>query len=137
MHNVIFIVFGFLIILQIKSTCSNIQVADDSIKFVYANDESESIREKIRTDMENYKKYKEMALKTKSAKANPTKAPEKKVRPVDIDFPPEAEEIVEETTQVEETTTYIPSFEYQSIFSAPVICRPGQVNVNGRCRPLV
>lgn len=47
------------------STVNRTEVIDPKISFIDSSDDSDSIREKIRTEMDNYKRLKEIALKNK------------------------------------------------------------------------
>ena len=133
-----------------QSACTRRQVLDDNIQFVDQNDEMEPIREKIRTEMDEYRRLKEMSIKSKSAKATTTtttttEAPTSTVRQVHLigyekdaeiaELPPE--EVIDEEFEGEEEEATTKTVVDLTIIDAPLQCRAGFVLVGTRCRKLV
>ncbi|CAG9802669.1 unnamed protein product [Chironomus riparius] len=102
MHGFILAIFGLLIVVQVQSACIRRQVLDDKIQFVDQNDDMESIREKIRTEMDQYRRLKEMSLKSKSSKATTTTTEASTLSHLLEDTP---EEVPEESSSKATTST--------------------------------
>ncbi|KAG5684720.1 hypothetical protein PVAND_013934 [Polypedilum vanderplanki] len=129
-------------------------VKDDKIKFVDAPDETDMIREKIRSEMDEYKRLKELSLKKKAVKSvnkeieltavaastesttTTTAVPISSSTLVQVFLgnPDEDDETQEATTsEGEEMTTLIDRF----ILAAPPKCREGEKLVANKCRKLL
>lgn len=145
MHGIILVIFGLLIVVQVQSACTRRQVSGDNIQFVDQNDDMESIREKIRTEMDQYRKLKEISLKNKNFKTSTstttTTEASSTVRHVHLigheeEVLEEApDDVPEESEGVEEMTTM--GVKDLNIFDVPVVCKAGFVLVGTRCRKLV
>lgn len=147
MHGIILTIFGLLIVVQVQSACTRRQASDDNIQFVDQNDDMESIREKIRTEMDQYRKLKEISLKSKNVKTSTvltttstTTEASSTVRHVHLIGHEEEEleespaDVPEESERGEEMTTM--GVVNLNIFDVPVVCKSGFVLVGTRCRKL-
>lgn len=85
-----------LLVVSLAVIHLGIAAKSDDISFVDAVDESEAIREKIRTEMDNYKKIKEMMFKNKLLSTTTVEAIE-------------SSSITESTTTVQDSTTVLQS----------------------------
>lgn len=147
MHRIIFIIFGLLIVAQVQSAYIKRQAPDDVIKFVDQSDDAEPIREKIRTEMDQYKRLREMSLKKKGSKttaaSTTTTEATSTVRRVHLIGHEEAElgdvpeaELGETPEEVPEESEGGGGVMDLNIFDAPIVCKPGFVLVGTRCRKL-
>jgi hypothetical protein len=133
----------FSILLAVIHQCLSANVViDDKISFVEEKDATEAVREKIRSEMEEYKKLKEMSLKKKSKKettatttttTTTTTTPasttsSSTVKPIYLGLPDDGETMEAE----EEITTEGDRF----IINAPLICKENERLVRGRCRKI-
>lgn len=136
MHKIIFIVLAFSSVDQFFLVCSNEHSIDDKIKFVDHIDEKELIREKIRTEMDEYKRLKEMSIKSRIEKTTTsTTTMTSTIRQIHLIGSEDLEEY--STDDPEEITTYKPEIKDLNIFDAPIKCKTGQKYANGRCRDIV
>jgi len=141
MHGITFAIFGLLIVVQVQSAYTKRQVPDEKIQFVDHSDKMDAIRENIRTDMDQYRRLKEMSIKSKSSKTTTTiEAPvsSSTLRQVClIDYEePELEDAPVDVQEEMEGVEIITGLVNNKIFDAPVVCKVGYVLVGTRCRKL-
>jgi hypothetical protein len=150
MPKIAFLLALLAVIGCVQAACASDR--DDKIKFVDSLDDADAIREKIRTEMDEYKRLKELSLKKKHVKTVPkeiesttatttttTVAAEavssSTVRAVYFGNPDDddEEETTDDSTDDGMTTTPKDRF----ILAAPPKCRSGERFVDGRCRLIV
>lgn len=125
------------------------RMKDDNIKFVDTNDETEPIREKIRTEMDEYKRMKQLSLKSKknstkatteAATTTTTEATSSStVRQVYLGLDEEETNEAEDTTDTTDSTDgyETTTLEDRNIINAPHVCKGTQKYITGRCRDLL
>jgi hypothetical protein len=134
---------------------------DEKITFVDDVDELAGVRARIETEMDGYKRMKQMIFKNKMLNATTTNAIENEtsstteITPIEmnqsstvpqevssstirqvalfIDESDNEEDPENSTDEIQEMTTVDNRF----IFTAPIVCPEGKKNVNGRCRTIV
>lgn len=167
-----------------QGTTANKSNSDnDEVSFPDATDDSEAIREKMRTEMDNYKRIKEMTIKNKllssttaastaevaestttktieassvetitealvdstsQASSEPSVVSSSTLRPISINLgiPSDFDENGEESTTEYDLENMLlqpvinKTIDDRFIIDAPLICKAGLVEINGKCRKL-